>query len=307
MDSDAGYARAFATITAAVLLIAFAEATHAALPRGTRLAVVSSRGGSHQVYVTDERMEDFHLLTDGVSSTCPTWSPDGRYIAVDTAREGINLYRPEGVKRRLKEQEFIDGSPAWSPDGQTVVYHSWRDVDPIGFYTVGVDGAGDRFLRRGSQIRLAWSPNGSRTLFRDGRDIMAMDPDGGNVAAVGPHPASDGQPAWSPDGTEIAFISNRDGDSALYRMDADGANPTRLHERGRDSWPSWLSDGSAIVFASGPELDLSDIYMVQKDGGRSDRLTAGAMAGMPTAFGPGSPAVTSTAGHSVVWAWLKGR
>ncbi|MAF11974.1 hypothetical protein CMK11_16125 [Candidatus Poribacteria bacterium] len=39
---------------------------------------------------------------------------------------------------------------------------------------------------------------------------MAMEPDGGNVAAVGPHPASDGRPAWSPDGTEIAFISNRD-------------------------------------------------------------------------------------------------
>ena len=55
-----------------------------------------------------------------------------------------------------------------------------------------------------------------------------MDADGTNQIRLTNNPASDGRPAWSPDGLEIAFESDRDGDSEIYKMDASGTNQVNL-------------------------------------------------------------------------------
>ena len=66
------------------------------------------------------------------------------------------------------------------------------------------------------------------------------------------HNATDGGPSWSPDGTQIAFHSHRDGNSKIYVMDAaDGSNPRPLiFERRGDEFPSWSPDGTQIAFDS---------------------------------------------------------
>ena len=68
------------------------------------------------------------------------------------------------------------------------------------------------------------------TSRRDGNnEIYVMDADGGNQEKLTNHPAYDADPAWSPDGAKIAFVSNRNsGVSQIYVMDADGKNPIRL-------------------------------------------------------------------------------
>ena len=72
-----------------------------------------------------------------------------------------------------------------------------------------------------------------------------MDADGGNPINLTNDPRSDADPAWSPDGTKIAFASNRDGDGEIYVMDADGGNPTNLtNNSGDDIAPAWSPDGS---------------------------------------------------------------
>ena len=65
------------------------------------------------------------------------------------------------------------------------------------------------------------------------------------------HDAWDGSPSWSPDGTQIAFESHRDGNGEIYVMDADGNNLRRLtsHSAG-DRSPSWSPDGTQITFQS---------------------------------------------------------
>jgi len=59
-------------------------------------------------------------------------------------------------------------------------------------------------------------------------------------------------PAWSPDGSKIAFMSDRDGgDIEIYVMNADGSHQTRLtNSPGRDAHPSWSPDGKNIYFQS---------------------------------------------------------
>ena len=89
------------------------------------------------------------------------------------------------------------------------------------------------------------------------------------------HNAVDGGPSWSPDGTQIAFHSERDGRSKIYVMDAaDGSNPRPLIlERGNDGFPSWSPDGTQIAFHYAYTSNVREIYVMDADGSNSRPLT----------------------------------
>ena len=103
------------------------------------------------------------------------------------------------------------------------------------------------------------------TSMRDGNtEIYVMDADGGNQENLTNHPAHDGEPDWSPDGTKIAFVSNRNlGVNQIYVMDADGTNQIRLTDGPRRKQdPDWSPDGQQIAFTVNLDLhrhvDLED-------------------------------------------------
>ena len=102
---------------------------------------------------------------------------------------------------------------------------------------------------------------------------------GGEVAAKAPaEPRFDSQhAAWSPDGTKLAFDTNRDGDNEIYLMNADGSDPRRLtHSPGRDAHPFWSPDGTRIVFQSPRDADAEgevQIWVMNADGSDPRRLT----------------------------------
>ena len=85
--------------------------------------------------------------------------------------------------------------------------------------------------------------------------------------------AADGQPAWCPDGSKIAFWSNRDGKNEIYVMDADGSNVKRLtNNMSDDGNPRWSPDGRKILFDS--ERDGNgEIYVMDADGSNQSRVT----------------------------------
>ena len=67
-------------------------------------------------------------------------------------------------------------------------------------------------------------------------------------------------PAWSPDGTKIAFTTDRDGNFEIYVMNADGTGQTRLtNNAAADDEPAWSPDGSKIAFTSRPRRQLRDL------------------------------------------------
>lgn len=89
------------------------------------------------------------------------------------------------------------------------------------------------------------------------------------------HPADDYEPAWSPDGTRIAFISERDGNRDIYVMDVDGVDPVNVTDTPNveEFVPSWSPDGEWIVYRQRPTDAKGDIWKVRADGTEPTQLT----------------------------------
>jgi Tol biopolymer transport system component len=114
------------------------------------------------------------------------------------------------------------------------------------------------------------APSGHLVFEReaDGNtDVYAMDVKTGEMTRLTDDPGWDGTPAWSPDGTQIVFASQRDGSGTpvVYIMNADGSDQRPLTETTYSSYmPAWSPDGARIAFAS------TKGYEVQQQGGRQE-------------------------------------
>jgi len=122
-----------------------------------------------------------------------------------------------------------------------------------------------------------------------------MNADGSNQHRLTDNPAPDSYPAWSPDGTRIAFVSERDGNSEIYVMNADGSDPRRLtDEAAVDAYPAWSPNGREIAFVSARE-GAAEVFMMDADGSNVRRVTSlfGANGWYP-AWAPGGTLMTFT-------------
>jgi dipeptidyl aminopeptidase/acylaminoacyl peptidase len=100
-----------------------------------------------------------------------------------------------------------------------------------------------------------------------------MASDGSGPIRLTNYHAGDYAPAWSPDGTRIAFASSREGNFEIYTMAPDGSAPTRLtYSDTTDDAPAWSPDGTRIAFASSRDGN-SEIYTMAVDGSALTRLT----------------------------------
>ena len=127
--------------------------------------------------------------------------------------------------------------------------------------------------------------NGKIAFVRSG-EIFTMNSDGADQINITNNAANDGEPNYSPDGANIIFTSNRDGNNEIYRMNADGSNPVRLtNNPASDSQPSYSPDGASIVFSSDRDGNL-EIYKMNADGSNQVRLTNDAAHQISPAFSP---------------------
>ena len=131
---------------------------------------------------------------------------------------------------------------------------------------------GDMSLKNGLASNLA------QIVFSSNRDgnseIYVMDANGESQIRLTHHPFLDSQAVWSPDGTRIAFVSNRRWSNLqIYIMDSDGGNLTRITDGVRDRDPAWSPDGSKIAYAAYPEELNFEIYVMDPDGKNRTRLT----------------------------------
>jgi WD40-like Beta Propeller Repeat len=146
-------------------------------------------------------------------------------------------------------------------------------------YVINSNGTGSTrlTLHPASDVKPAWSPDGTKIAFQSDRDgnpeIYVMNADGSNPVRL-TSTSGNFRPAWSPDGTKIAFASVRDGNSEIYVMNADGSSPLRLtNDPGIDADPAWSPDGTKIAFTSDRNGN-PEIYVMNADGSGVARLTS---------------------------------
>jgi hypothetical protein len=158
------------------------------------------------------------------------------------------------------------------------VYVFGPDGEILDFVNLTADGPD----QREASSPVSWSPDLSQIVYAaelpDGnQEIFVVDVATGDKQNISNHPARDVGPTFSPDGTKIAFGSDRDtgGETNLYVMDADGSNVTRVtvHDD-RDSSADWSPDGERIVFRRRISGN-SDIWTVNADGSGAQFLVGG--------------------------------
>ena len=143
----------------------------------------------------------------------------------------------------------------------------------------------------GTWMSVDVSPNGQTIVFDLAGDIYTMPIAGGQATRITSGPAFDGQPRYSPDGTLIAFTSDRDGTEQVWLMQAAGAHPRKL-STGVSLYasPDWTPDGDYVVVSKGvgPIASRFELRMYHKDGGAGLEITRGndGWNAMGPAFGP---------------------
>ena len=207
----------------------------------------------------------------------PSWSPDGRYIAFQSHRDGdgeVYVMNSDGTGlTNLTKHPAIDLFPAWSPDGRYIAFVSSRDSN-YEIYVMNADGSEQTRLTYNtfSEWFPSWSPDGKRIVF-DGDpngnytdDIYVMNADGTGRINLTSGERRDFKPSWSPDGQHIAFTSEYD---EIWVMNIDGSGMTLLSE-GDEA--KWSPDGRHIVFISGRD-GMWQVYVMNADGTGQTNVT----------------------------------
>jgi TolB protein len=204
----------------------------------TEIAFISTRSGHREIYVMDA---------------------DGRNVRAATRSNAIKVF------------------PDWLPDGGGILYTTYlKDGFPDLFVTSRGRATAGRILRDvlpgiakyrgvfapdGNELALVATPGRAADLFRVGRNgkKLLQLTDNGDVIDVAP--------SWSPDGKQIAFVSDRQGTPQIYIMDSDGRNPRRLtFQSSYSATPAWSPDGRWIAYGVRTEAARFDLYLIDPTG-----------------------------------------
>jgi Tol biopolymer transport system component len=214
---------------------------------GTRLAYRTGGVESGSIIIADargRRLASLPSATPGDPSRddSPSWSPDGRRIAVaDAEQGGVTVVDVASGRRTNVASDGV--APAWSPDGRTIAFVDLDDGTVWGSAPTGL--GRHRLLPAAVHgVRwLAWSPDKKRLAFTTDNGIYVAAPDGVDPGRTVVAAALPSRPSFSPDGRELAYAATT-GSAHPYRavfvVGVDGKGRRRLTTGPFDSGdPAW--------------------------------------------------------------------
>jgi Tol biopolymer transport system component len=217
----------------------------------------------------------------------PVWSPDGNFVAfsassITAADIMIVEIRDFSTVNITADTDAVFIAPTWLSDSQHVVFTS-PDISSSGLWVARREGSGvERIVARyvdmfaGSPVQniLAFAM-GDFSATDEGLDIYLVNQDGSSPVDLTQDLVQfENSPAWSPDGSQIAFqalSSSQNHD--IWVINADGSGLIQLTTSDSDEvWPIWSPDGRRLTFTSNRD-DKADIWAMNADGTNQINLT----------------------------------
>ncbi|TFG71829.1 MAG: hypothetical protein E4H27_03805 [Anaerolineales bacterium] len=223
--------------------------------------------GGDLVTMRPDGSERYILTAPVTYEGASAWSPDGLYVAYAAAEAGNGdiwiapwnvLGDPERYTNITQRPDVDDSGPCWSPDGRHIAFASFRNGN-WGIYTADL------------------------LIYEEFIDPLVLQQQRLTI-----NKGFEGHPAWFPDGSWIAYTSDRGFRWQIYLTDPDGAytipmtGTTNLRST---AYPAWSPDGSYLAFASTFDENW-DIYVMQTDGSGLKQLTSHPAADWHPAWSP---------------------
>lgn len=270
-----------ATIVAADAVTATVTPT-VSIPDVSKIAFAAYNDaeGVYAIYVVQADGDGLTHVVGEASQ--PAFSPDGQKIVFHSWREnrlGIQVVSAEGgeMTDAIVGTHTEDSAPSWSRDGVKIAFASNKEIDRKWRIYVGW------FVGTGEPVELRlgespdWSPKGDKIVYRgcdergDNCGLYIMDENGANPTQL-TNDVSDNAPAWSPNGSQVAFMSARDGNWEIYVVDLANPEPRRLTMNpANDGLPTWSPDGRRIAFLS-DRGGVWAIHLMNPDGSDQRQL-----------------------------------
>jgi TolB protein len=225
------------------------------------LMVVSlSESGYSQLFSHQLLGQPFTRLTSGAwDDVDPAISPDGQRVAFASDRNGAwDLYFLDlltGHTVQITDDAEYDGNPSWSPDGAWLAYEHFADNNQE-IYMRPLDGSVDPVpisARNGADYAPVWRPSAQQIAFVSDRgglpQIWLVDLEAEGDSRFLPlieNKSVQNSPAWSPDGSWLAWSQQDDGAWTIYIQNFSDASSSPLRI-GPGEHPHWSFSGSAIL------------------------------------------------------------
>jgi dipeptidyl aminopeptidase/acylaminoacyl peptidase len=233
-------------------------------PDGRRVAFVATKIDRESdtyksaVWVVDTSGGEPRQFTAGAKrDSSPRWSPDGKWLAFVSERgdEKPQLYlmpADGGESRKLTSLALGAGVPAWSPDSRSLAFSAKTGAPP------DPDPKKAKPYRRITTLK--YRINGEGFTYDQRRHLFVVaTAEGSEARQVTDGDWDDTQPAWSPDGRQLAFASarhdERDYDTLndIWVVSAEGGEARRVTDtQGSCRAPSWSPDGRTIAYIGAP-------------------------------------------------------
>jgi hypothetical protein len=245
------------------------------------LSVYNSTSGVYDLYIAHADAAYWIKIRDGASQ--PAFRRDGSRLAFRTLGQspGLGVANADGSNVLALDVPTTAQQPTWSPDGTHIAFTAQDETGAWKIYVVAADNGPPAELVSGRFP--AWGLN-NWLAYNGCDDLLDENGDGDRLCGIHFSNLSGSQVvrltvderdiglSWAPDGTQVAYMSEHDGNWEIYLLDFPYGKVVRMTDHSADDGlPTWSPDGQYIAFLSNRDGTWA-VYVMSRDGKTSSKV-----------------------------------